>query len=287
MNKLKKYGVVGLVLALSAVATAVPLSKISADAATKNEKNVVASVKNDYTIKLYKGNDMANGFTIKTTTVKNLTAYSIIKELKAIGAVAPSVKANSLEYKGKYLTLDLSKDFAEDVSSCGTSGEYVKVGAIVNTFIDAFKVDTLTITVDGKSWESSHTIYDYPLEKYAFDVALYVGNSNADGFDVINGQIYNLTAYSIIQELKNTGSVASNVKANSLEYVNGNLTLDLSKEFEEDLAGSGTAGEYIKIGCIVNTFIDAFGVNTLTITVEGDSFEAGHATYDRPFSKFE
>ena len=63
MNKLKKYGVVGLVLALSAVATAVPLSKISADAATKNEKNVVSSVKNDYTIKLYKGNDMANGFT--------------------------------------------------------------------------------------------------------------------------------------------------------------------------------------------------------------------------------
>jgi spore germination protein GerM len=277
MNKFKKFGVIGLVVMALALVAAFSVNKSSADASTKKE----------YSVKLYKGNTNANGFETKTVKIKNLTAYSIIKELKAYGAVAQGVKANSLDFKGKYLTLDLSKEFAEDISSAGTSGEYVKVGAVVNTFIDAFKVDTLTITVEGKAWDSGHVTYDMPLEKFAYNVALYVGNANADGFDIINAQINNKTAYSILQELKVAGAVASNVKANSLEYVNGNLTLDLSKEFAEDVANSGSAGEYIKVGCVVNTFIDAFDVDTLTITVEGKAWESGHVTYDRPLSKFQ
>lgn len=277
MNNVKKFGVVGLVMVLLVVVVTISSSKLS----------VGASAPKSYTIKLYKGNEMATGFTTKTVTIKNLTAYSIIKELKAIGAVAPNVKANSLDYKGKYLTLDLSKEFAEDVNKAGTAGEYAKVGAVVNTFIDAFKVDTLTITVEGKSFESGHCIYDGPLEKYTNTIALYVGNNNADGFDVINVDIDNLTAYSILKELKMMNVVDSKVKANSLEYVNGDLVLDLSKEFAEDVASCGTAGEYIKIGCVVNTFIDAFNVDTLTITVEGKSFKSGHATYDRPLNKFQ
>jgi hypothetical protein len=278
MNKLKKMGVLGLAIFALSMVACFGASKVSASA---------SAPKKEYSVKLYKGNANANGFETKTVKIKNLTAYSIIKELKAYGAVASNVKANSLEYKGKYLTLDLSKEFAKDVSSVGTSGEYVKVGSVVNTFIDAFKVDTLTITVDGKAWDSGHTTYDAPLEKYAYNVALYVGNANADGFETINASIYNLTAYSIIKELKAAGSVASNVKVNSLEFVNGKLTLDLSKEFASDVASCGTAGEYIKVGCVVNTFIDAFNVDTLTITVEGKSWESGHALYDGPLSRFQ
>ena len=155
MNKFKKIGL-GLVIMSLALVAAFSINKSSADASSKKK----------YSIKLYKGNDNANGFVTKTVKINNLTAYSIIKELKAFGAVAPGVKANSLDYKGKYLTLDLSKEFAEDISSAGTSGEYVKVGAVVNTFIDAFNVDTLTITVEGKAWESGHVTYDRPLSKF-------------------------------------------------------------------------------------------------------------------------
>ena len=159
MKKMKKLSVLGLVAVLIAVTVV---------SVTQTKKNVNASAKKakSYNITLYKGNANASGFETKKVTIKNLTAYSIIKELKAYGAVASNVKANSLNFKGKYLVLDLSKEFAQDVQKSGTSGEYVKVGSVVNTFIDAFKVDTLTITVEGKSWESGHKVYDGPLSRF-------------------------------------------------------------------------------------------------------------------------
>ena len=40
------------------------------------------------------------------------------------------------------------------------------MGCVVNTFLDAYNVDTLTITVEGKAWESGHIIYDKPLSRY-------------------------------------------------------------------------------------------------------------------------
>ena len=276
MKKSMKYGVLGLVALLVVVVVAVSITKTKAD----------ASAAGSYKITLYKGNSKATGFDTKTVTIKNLTAYSIIKELKASGAVAKNVKAKSLDFKGKRLVLDLSKEFAKDVANSGTAGEYVKVGSVVNTFIDAFKVDTLTITVEGKAWETGHNVYDGPLSKYAYNIALYVGNANADGFEIINTQIVNRTAYSIINELKAAGSVAKGVKANSLEFVKGKLVLDLSKEFAQDVASTGTAGEYIKVGCVVNTFLDAYNVDTLTITVEGKAWESGHIIYDKPLSRY-
>lgn len=276
MKKSMKYGVLGLVALLVVVVVAVSITKTKAD----------ASAAGSYKITLYKGNSKATGFDTKTVTIKNLTAYSIIKELKAYGAVAKNVKAKSLDFKGKRLVLDLSKEFAKDVANSGTAGEYVKVGSVVNTFIDAFKVDTLTITVEGKAWETGHNVYDGPLSKYAYNIALYVGNANADGFEIINTQIVNRTAYSIINELKAAGSVAKGVKANSLKFVKGKLVLDLSKEFAQDVASTGTAGEYIKVGCVVNTFLDAYNVDTLTITVEGKAWESGHIIYDKPLSRY-
>ena len=180
----------------------------------------------------------------------------------------------------------LTTEFQNMLCNNGTAGEYVKVGSVVNTFIDAFKVDTLTITVEGKAWETGHNVYDGPLSKYAYNIALYVGNANADGFEIINTQIVNRTAYSIINELKAAGSVAKGVKANSLKFVKGKLVLDLSKEFAQDVASTGTAGEYIKVGCVVNTFLDAYNVDTLTITVEGKVWESGHIIYDKPLSRY-
>ena len=276
MKKQMKFGVLGLVALLAVVAVSASLTKTKAD----------ASAAKSYKVTLYKGNSQATRFDTKTVTIKNLTAYSIIKELKAYGAVAKNVKAKSLDFKGKRLVLDLSKEFAKDVANSGTAGEYVKVGSVVNTFIDAFKVDTLTITVEGKAWETGHNVYDGPLSKYAYNIALYVGNANADGFEIINTQIVNRTAYSIINELKAACSVAKGVKANSLKFVKGKLVLDLSKEFAQDVASTGTAGEYIKVGCVVNTFLDAYDVDTLTITVEGKAWETGHSVYDKPLSRY-
>lgn len=119
-----------------------------------------------YDIILYQGNEQADGFITSQVTIKYKTAYSILKELKEIDVVASDVKANSLEYEGNELVLDLSEEFAADVSATGTSGEYIKVGSVVNTFIDAFGVDALTITINGENWESGHSIYDGPIKRF-------------------------------------------------------------------------------------------------------------------------
>ena len=254
-----------------------------------------------YDVTLYQGNEQADGFVTSQVTLKYKTAYSIFKELKARDVISSDVKVNSLEYKGEELVLDLSEEFVTDILSSGAAGEYIKVGSVVNTFLDAFDVDTLTITVEGDSWESGHIVYDEPLSKYTenadekdnniddkeITINMYVGNANVDGFDVIPVNIKYRTAYSIIRELKTAGAVASDVKANSLEYVGNELVLDLSEEFAEDVSQTGTSGEYIKVGSVVNTFIDAFDVDTLTITVEGESWESGHRVYDEPIKKFD
>ena len=156
MNKVKKFGVVGLIMLVLAMVVVFSNNKFSAEASSKKE----------YTVKLYKGNANCNGFVTKNVKINNLTAYSIIKELKAYGAVAPDVKANSLEFKGKFLTLDLSKEFAEDISRMGTAGEYIKVGCVVNTFLDAYNASEITITVNGEAWETGHTVYDFPMTKF-------------------------------------------------------------------------------------------------------------------------
>lgn len=253
-----------------------------------------------YNITLYQGNEQADGFVTSQVTIKYKTAYSILNKLKEMDVIASDVKANSLEYKGEELVLDLSEEFLTDILASGSAGEYIKVGSVVNTFIDAFDTEALTITVDGESWESGHVLYDAPLSKYAANdekvvenrdkeitINMYIGNANADGFDVIPADIKYKTAYSIIRELKAVGAVAADVKAHSLEYEGEELILDLSEEFAKDISGTGTTGEYIKVGSVVNTFAEAFGVEALTITVDGESWKSGHCIYDGPIQKYD
>ena len=281
---LKKLCVLGTVATMLAVTFISSKGMISSNASAPK-----------HTITLYKGNSNADGFVTKQKSIKYKTAYSIIKELKSYGAVSRKVKANSLTHQGQHIILDLSSDFQKDVANSGTSGEYVKVGSVVNTFLDAFNVSTITITVNGSSWETGHQVYDAPLSRYGsnnnnnnskYTINLYVGNSNADGFDVVSAGIQHKTAYSIIQALKANGAVASSVKANSLKHQGQHLILDLSQAFADDVSNSGSSGEYIKVGSVVNTFLDAFNATSITITVNGNNWETGHQVYDGPLSRF-
>lgn len=53
--------------------------------------------------------------------------------------------------------------FQNQRKSYGTSGENMLLGCVVNTFLDAYKAETVFITVDGGILESGHAIYDFPL----------------------------------------------------------------------------------------------------------------------------
>lgn len=115
---------------------------------------------------LYLGNDNADGFVTETVALEAVTPEQIIAALAEKKVVSDEVKVLSFEDAGETLTLDLSKEYQEYVSSYGTAGELIAVGGVVNTFLDAYDADTITILVEGKSWDTGHAEFSGPLARY-------------------------------------------------------------------------------------------------------------------------
>ena len=64
-------------------------------------------------------------------------------------------------------------------------------------------------------------------------------------------------------------------------------TLDLSASFGEALSSTGTAGETLYMGSVVNTFLTRYALTSLRVTCEGADIETGHTIYDAPLTFFE
>ena len=67
------------------------------------------------------------------------------------------------------LELDLSEHFRDYVSTMGSAGEYVVIGGLVNTFLEAYDADCIRITVAGEPFETPHELYSgyllfYPVQ---------------------------------------------------------------------------------------------------------------------------
>ena len=65
------------------------------------------------------------------------------------------------------------------------------------------------------------------------------------------------------------------------------LFLDFNAAFSDQLVTYGTAGELMMIGSVVNTFLSAYGADTVMITVDGQIMESGHVIYDFPLAYHE
>ena len=64
------------------------------------------------------------------------------------------------------------------------------------------------------------------------------------------------------------------------------LTLDMNEAFLAGLRESGSTGELMYMGSLVNTFLDNFNCTTVRVTVNGQSFSTGHSEYDKPLQAF-
>ena len=86
--------------------------------------------------------------------------------MKRDGTAAVPYDVDSV--RSVFLTLLISQPhaYASYIQSLGTSGEYIAVGCLVNTYLTAFGADTVSITVNGAPLESGHNVYDMPLEFY-------------------------------------------------------------------------------------------------------------------------
>lgn len=124
---------------------------------------------NETEITLYLGNDDADGFVTKTVGIESLSPENIMNALAENKVISEDVSVLSFKDEEETLTLDLSKEYEEYVSSYGTAGELIAVGGVVNTFLDAYDADTITILVEGQTWGTGHMDYSEPLGKYPME----------------------------------------------------------------------------------------------------------------------
>lgn len=115
---------------------------------------------------IYYSNIQADGFATKEMQIEGLTPENLIAELAKVNIVSVDTEVKSFTQDGKSLTLDLSNGFGQYLNMMGSSGEYVVMGGLVNTFLDAYDAEQILITVEGNALESGHAIYDKPLGFY-------------------------------------------------------------------------------------------------------------------------
>lgn len=121
-------------------------------------------------IAVYSSDKQAERFVINYVSVDELTADNVLAALINAEVLKDTVKVENFN-SGKTLKLDLNSDFQTGLSAMGTSGEYMMLGSVVNTFLKAFGADSITITVNGKTLETGHNVYTDPLTLYADNVA--------------------------------------------------------------------------------------------------------------------
>ena len=145
-------------------------------APTTDTQEETTSAPAQMSVTLYLPNDDADGFITREVTLpreapqntmeqliqSTALAEDIMEQLIQAGALPEGVRVLSMEGG----VLDLNSAFLSFLNSMGTSGEYVVMGSVVNTYLTAFGLDRITITVEGNVPETGHSVYDQPLRMY-------------------------------------------------------------------------------------------------------------------------
>lgn len=154
-----------------------PVPEKSAGAARAETTEECGTEKRGVSIRIYHGDSRAENIRVNTELTEEITPEILLWNLSAYEALPSSVKAEGFrEEKGEeglILYLDLSEDFSEFLSSMGTAGETMAMGSLVNTFLDAYGADAVVVTAAGKTLETGHAIYDFPIQMYPYTEASY------------------------------------------------------------------------------------------------------------------
>ena len=160
-------------LLLAGCASSRPVEQAAPTTDTQEE---TTSAPAQMSVTLYLPNDNADGFVTREVTLpreapqdtmeqliqSTALAEDILEQLVQAGALPEGVRVLSMDNG----VLDLNSAFLSFLNSMGTSGEYVVMGSVVNTYLTAFDLERITITVEGNVPETGHSIYDQPLRMY-------------------------------------------------------------------------------------------------------------------------
>ena len=123
---------------------------------------------------------------------------------------------------------------------------------------------------------------------------VYTPDDMAEGLVKTEASVSAITENTVTEQLILAGVLAEGTQVNTLEIVSVSdapeqlqLRVDFNAPFRDRLLSQGTAGEYVTLGSVVNTFLTAYHAQSMVITVEGGTLESGHAVYDAPFVFFD
>ena len=131
----------------------------SMDETTEEEKSLCVTI--------YTPNDNVDGLNETDVEVPELNEFVILYELVEAKVIKEGTQINHFEKiteNGKeYLVFDFNEKMGELLNSYGSSGEYVTMASIANTFLKAYDADFFKFTINGEIFESGHIIYDEPI----------------------------------------------------------------------------------------------------------------------------
>lgn len=128
---------------------------------------------------------------------------------------------------------------------------------------------------------------DNATEEEESGIRIYYADSQAEHVVSDNIGEEEVSPELLLGELAKHNVISKKIKINSLNQKksenNGNsLSVDFSQEFQDELFMQGTAGEFLMLGSVVNTFLKAYDAESMTITVNGNPLESGHCIYEKP-----
>lgn len=121
-----------------------------------------------------------------------------------------------------------------------------------------------------------------PTDAQLQSFTLYHGDDNAENFISRQIQVPEINETVVIDQLILAGVLPEDTAVNTLAQEGTQLKIDLNDTFRNHLCTMGTAGERILVGSVVNTFLSAYGAQTVFLTVDGELLESGHVVYDFP-----
>ncbi len=111
------------------------------------------------TITIYVPNDTADGFVEYTAPGPVMAALMDAQVLTSDVELQEFTQSED----GTALFADFNAVLKDLITTQGTTGEYLLLGSVVNSFLNVNEAESITITIDGEYLETGHNIYDYPL----------------------------------------------------------------------------------------------------------------------------
>lgn len=122
----------------------------------------------------------------------------------------------------------------------------------------------------------------------AAQATLYLPNENADGFDTEQVELTEDSPQALVDALIERGALPEGTQVlDGFDPAADVPALDLSQPFGDAMSSTGTAGENMLMGALVNTFLDYYEKESISVTVQGQVIETGNNEYSQPMGRMD